>query len=206
MRAMDAGALMPDTTLPDVDGRAGAAEAVALPPMDEEAFRAFYDRTARPVWAYLAKITGEPRAADDLLQEAYYRFFRAGVAHESESHRRNYLYRIATNLVRDRARRGNGAIHVPFPEDDEKSGLPLDTGARSFAQRADLARAMAELQPRQRELLWLAYAEGSSHEEIAQVLGVRAAHVRTLLLRARRKLLELMRAAAGDGGEGGRRG
>jgi RNA polymerase sigma-70 factor (ECF subfamily) len=204
---MDAGVLMPETTLPDADGRTGTADAVALPPMDEEAFHAFYDRTARPVWAYLAKLTGEPRAADDLLQEAYYRFFRAGGVHESESHRRNYLYRIATNLVRDRARRSSGAIHVPFPADGERSALPVDTGAEErFAHRTDLARALAGLQPRQREMLWLAYAEGSSHEEIAQVLGVRAGNVRTLLARARRKLLELMRGPAGKRAEGGRRG
>ena len=57
--------------------------------MDEDAFRAFYERTARPVWAYLMRLTGDPHTADDLLQEAYYRFYRAAATHESESHRRN---------------------------------------------------------------------------------------------------------------------
>src|SRR5258708_1858081 len=66
--------------------------------MDEEAFRAFYDRTARGVWAYLVRVTGDRQMADDLLQEAFYRFLRAGAAHDrdmhdSESHRRNSLYR-----------------------------------------------------------------------------------------------------------------
>src|ERR1700723_2961034 len=73
--------------------------------MDEETFRAFYERTARGVWAYLARITGDRQMADDLLQETYYRFLRAAATHDSEDHRRNSLYRIATNLARDVRRR-----------------------------------------------------------------------------------------------------
>ncbi|HEV2720669.1 MAG TPA: RNA polymerase sigma factor, partial [Thermoanaerobaculia bacterium] len=79
----------------------------ASQPMDEEAFRAFYERTARQVWAYLVRITGDAQLADDLLQEAYYRFIRARATYEDESHRRNSLFRIATNLARDSGRRAS---------------------------------------------------------------------------------------------------
>jgi RNA polymerase sigma-70 factor, ECF subfamily len=51
---------------------------------------------------------------------------------------------------------------------------------------------MQKLEASQRELLWLAYAQGASHEEIAAVLGVRAISVRTLLFRARKKLAVLL--------------
>ena len=53
-----------------------ATAAVGALQMDEDTFRAFYDRTARQVWAYLARITGDRTLADDLLQESYYRFLR----------------------------------------------------------------------------------------------------------------------------------
>jgi RNA polymerase sigma-70 factor (ECF subfamily) len=166
-----------------------AAEAIETFVMDEEAFRAFYDRTARSVWSYLARITGDRTLADDLLQESYYRFLRAERRFESESHRRNYLFRIATNLAHDRRRRGRHAINVPVPAEHEPGALVDGSDlAAETERRTDLARAMATLKPREREMLWLAYAQGSSHEEIAESLGVRKGSIKILLFRARRRL------------------
>jgi RNA polymerase sigma-70 factor (ECF subfamily) len=51
---------------------------------------------------------------------------------------------------------------------------------------------MARLKPRERAILWLAYAEGNSHREIAEVLGLRPGSMKILLFRARRKLAELL--------------
>lgn len=150
--------------------------------MGEEEFRAFYERTSRALWVYLTRITGEPQSAEDVLQEAYYRFYRSGAAYESESHRRNSLFRIATNLARDGWRRRHGIVSTEL---DESSLVALD---RSIEQRTDLQRALRELSPRQREMVWLAYALGSSHEEIAEIVGVAPGSVKGLLRRARVKL------------------
>jgi RNA polymerase sigma-70 factor, ECF subfamily len=165
------------------------AEAVDALQMDEDTFRAFYDRTARQVWAYLARITGDRSLADDLLQESYYRFLRAEQSFTSEAHRRNYLFRIATNLAHDRHRRTRGVVSVPVPSENEAGALAdgRDLAAET-ARRTDLARAMATLKPREREMLWLAYAQGSSHEEIAASLGLRKSSIKILLFRARRRL------------------
>ncbi len=171
----------------------------ALAVMGDDEFRSFYERTARPLWAYLSRITGSPQQADDLLQEAYYRMYRAGARHESEAHRRNSLFQIATNLVRDAARRAKHYEEVPIEVQTPEGVATMTIEAPSVpgpenqaAARTDLARAMKKLEPVQRELLWLAYAEGASHEEIAEVLGLRAISVRTLLLRARRKLAGIL--------------
>jgi RNA polymerase sigma-70 factor (ECF subfamily) len=156
--------------------------------MDEEAFRAFYDRTARPVWVYLSRLTGSAEQADDLLQETYYRFLRAERPFTDERHRRNYLYRIATNLVRDAHRRSR-VTFVPVPDADEP-GAPVAAGdvAHDAARRTDLGRALAQLKPRERAMLWLAYGQGSTHHEIAESLGLRTSSIKLLLFRARKKL------------------
>jgi RNA polymerase sigma-70 factor (ECF subfamily) len=191
---------MHDMTLSELD-RLGDEVAVseATFQMDEDAFRLFYDRTARPVWAYLSRMSGDAKLADDLLQETYYRFLRANVSLESDAHRRNYLFRIATNLVRDLRRRprvaesqladGIGDIEHADPQSAD--------AANGAVRRLDLARSMARLKPRERDLLWLAYAQGSSHKEIAETLGLKAASIKLLLFRARRRLAGLLR-------EGGR--
>jgi RNA polymerase sigma-70 factor (ECF subfamily) len=134
--------------------------------MDETSFRCLHQRTARPLRAYLTRCCGDFALADDLLQEAYLRYLRSGFEGEDDNHRRNYLYRIATNLVRDHFRRAR-------PESDD---------------------AMAELSLRDRQMLWLAYVEGSSHREIARALGLRAASIRSMLFRARHRLAEELKA------------
>jgi RNA polymerase sigma-70 factor, ECF subfamily len=183
---------MREVTLTDVEriGAFGDAERTFL--MTEEAFRAFYELTARPVWAYLARITGDARLADDLLQEAYYRFLRTRSDFESDDHRRNYLFRIATNLVRDhRRRRGHAERHLA--ERAQTADVSAGVHESDWAmRRLDLARAMERMKPRERSLLWLAYAQGCSHEEIAEVLGLRKASLKALLFRARKRLLRLL--------------
>ena len=169
--------------------------------MSEDEFRAFYERTARPLWAYLARLTGDRELADDLLQEAFYRFYRAGARHESEAHRRHSLFQIGTNLVRDAARSRRRHSEVPLEEEAEGGTTAASAApgpARAAAARTDLGRALRQLEPTQREILWLAYAQGASHEEIAEIVGVRTVSVRTLLFRARRKVAALLGGAGVD--------
>jgi RNA polymerase sigma-70 factor, ECF subfamily len=179
---------MREATLTDVErlGAFGDAERTFL--MTEETFRAFYEQTSRPVWAYLARITWDARLADDLLQESYYRFLRTRADFESDDHRRNYLFRIATNLVRDHRRRfGRPERNVGEHRAEDIPG-GVEEGDRAV-RRLDLARAMQRMKPRERSLLWLAYAQGCSHQEIAEVLGVKKASLKSLLFRARKRLL-----------------
>jgi RNA polymerase sigma-70 factor, ECF subfamily len=186
---------MRDLTFTDVE-RLEAAEIDVPFEMDEDAFRAFYDRTARSLWSYLSRMTCDPQAADDLLQESFYRFLRSNERWESESHRRAYLFRIATNLVLDGRRRARRRQWVSLPDPDYATGLAAHGDhAEDSVRRTDLRRAMDRLRPRERALLWLAYAQGRAHTEIADTLGVKTGSVKLLLFRARRKLAGILRSA-----------
>lgn len=170
--------------------------------MDEEAFRSFYDRTARSLWAYLSRLTGDPAHADDLLQETYYRFLRAKAPHQSDTHRRHSLFRIATNLARDAHRRKKAdPLRHAGDAAAEELGLSApepapDTLVSQRAESAHVQHALQQLSARERSMLWLAYAQGSSHREIAEAVGVKPPSVKQLLFRARKKFATLLREDA----------
>ncbi len=181
--------------LSELDDLEDARDAVRAFHMSEAEFGVFYDRTARPLWAYVYRLTRDPARSDDILQEAYYRFLRTPNPPAEEAHRRNYLYRVATNLVRDDLRRRREQ-HVDLGADDDAKRLQTDDAADTVAARADIGRALTHLTARERELLWLAYAEGASHREIAEVLGLKTGSIKQLLFRARRRLADVLRRPA----------
>ncbi|MGB7265790.1 MAG: sigma-70 family RNA polymerase sigma factor [Terracidiphilus sp.] len=175
-------------------GALNAAGALASDaPMDNEAFAAFYQRSARPLWAYLVRVSSDPALAEDLMQESYVRFLCAtsapSITAEGEAAARLYLFRIATNLLRDHWRRPRAASIEEIPEEFFAAA---GNAAQSDSQIL-LGPALRQMKPRERQLLWLAHAEGYSHREIAQVTGLASAGIRLLLFRARRKIAALLR-------------
>ena len=177
----------------DLDAlRASAATEDLAPPMNDQEFAAFYERSARSLWAYLARTSGDPALAEDLMQESFVRFLCATrpPSHlaEGEVACRRYLFRIATNLMRD---------HWRHPQHASIEEVPENLLARSSdAAQADsemmLGPALRQMRPRERQLLWLAHAEGYSHREIAEITGLGSASIRILLFRARRKIAKLL--------------
>ncbi len=173
-------------------------EAEASFAMDESGFREFYAATAPRLRAYLIKVSRNLTLADDLLQESYFRLLRADFTPVNEEHRKNYLYRIATNLMRDHFRRSKRETEE-LPE-----SLPSrEKMAESVTLRADMSKMLERLNPRDRQLLWLAYVEGSSHREISEVTGLRTASIRPMLFRARQRMAEMLREAGFRPRQGG---
>ncbi len=180
-----------DTTgeyaIPNVEARA-----ISRPdelPMDSDAFAGFYQRSAPALRAYLVRVSGNAALADDLMQESYLRFLCATRPEGGEVNYRRYLFRIATNLLKDHWRRPLAACIEDIPE----RFLAARDGLARIDSQVILDPAMAQMRPRERQLLWLAHAEGYSHREISEITGLNAAGIRLLLFRARRKIARLLR-------------
>jgi RNA polymerase sigma-70 factor (ECF subfamily) len=156
--------------------------------MDNDQFTAFYQRASRPLWAYLARTSGDPALADDLMQESFIRFLTSSPPQDGEVASRRYLFRIGTNLLRDHWRSSRTVSIDELPP--EHSAAP-DLCAQSDS-RLTLSPALARLRPRDRQLLWLAHAENYSHREIAEITGLATASIRLLLFRARRQMSKLI--------------
>jgi RNA polymerase sigma-70 factor, ECF subfamily len=172
----------------DEPGEDAVHQPLRAPCMDEAEFRAFYEKTAPPLRGYLRRVSGDSSVADDLLQESYLRLLRTPLAPSEEAHRKHYLFRIATNLLRDHFRATKRSF-APLPEIPSGANVAGD-----FELQSDLGQLLSELKPRERELLWLAYVEGYRHDEIAKFINCRAASIRPMLFRARARLAELLRA------------
>ena len=175
-------------TIPNIEAGTAAARTDNLP-MDREAFAGFYERSAPALRAYLVRVSRNSALADDILQESYLRFLCASWPEGGEVNCRRYLFRIATNLLRDHWRR---------PQATNLEDVPQQfLAAADFSERVDLQAALdpalAQMRPRDRQILWLAHAEGYSHREIAEITGLGTASIRLMLFRARRKMARLLR-------------
>jgi RNA polymerase sigma-70 factor, ECF subfamily len=158
----------------------------AVDTMDEEAFHILYQRTAAPLRAYAARVLRNATHADDIVQESYLRLLRQPTAHQDLQRLRALLFRIASNLMIDywRSRRREVADVPPGRERGAHGpDLPL---------RLDMERVFQELNPQERQMMWLAYVEGADHAEIALALNLKKGSVKVLLSRVRHKLAGLL--------------
>lgn len=154
-------------------------------------FEAFYLRTARTLHGYLCRLTHDPATADEVLQETYIRMLNLPPFEEAA--RKAYLYKTATNLLRDRwrkAKREQKWWELSVVEEQAHQNLNL---------AVDMASVFDALTVQERAILWLAHVEELSHKEIGAVLNVKEKSVRVMVFRAREKARTLLEKAGFKG-------
>jgi RNA polymerase sigma-70 factor (ECF subfamily) len=165
-----------------------AAPAEAVPSDADAEFEALYRRSRDDVYAYVAGLLRDRSAAEDVTALAFERAYRKRRTwNERRGSRRAWLFGIARNAALDelRARRRRAEL-VAEPPDD--AAPPPEHGAEVAIRRAALRTALAELAPRERELVALKFFAGLTNAEIATVIGVSVTNAGTRLHRVIEKL------------------
>ncbi|MGH7445364.1 MAG: sigma-70 family RNA polymerase sigma factor [Longimicrobiales bacterium] len=135
----------------------------------------------RELLRYVHRLTGDHDLSEDFAQEALLRLLsvdRAAPMHNA----RAWLYRVATNLVRDHARRSDMMRRRPIPIDADLPQTPEQAFERSETV-AHVRAVLERLAPRDREVLVLRES-GFRHKEIADIVEVKADSVAMLVSRA----------------------
>lgn len=145
-----------------------------------------------PLVRYLTRRLGDRDWAEEVAQETFLRALRQ----EAIVNERAWLFAVATNLVRDEARKSaRRRRHLALLAEQERdtvSEQPVTSAEQ--AQEAGLARAAVEALAERDRLALLMREEGLDYHEIAEALGLSAASVGTTLARARRRLAETYEA------------
>ena len=140
------------------------------------------------LYRYLVRMTGDSDAAADAAQEAFIRL----VEREPDGRQvRAWLFRVATNLVRDssRVRRRRIELLQSYPDRvPVGDAAPEPELALELKERREIVQtALQVLSPRDRTLL-LMREEGFSHQEIAEAVGTTTKSVGSMIARALQKL------------------
>jgi RNA polymerase sigma-70 factor (ECF subfamily) len=189
---------------------------LALKAGDEDAFAVLVSRHRNAVVNLTYRYLGNRADAEDLAQEVFLKVYRARARYRAEAKFTTWLYRVAVNAslneVRNRKNRpthaaaplrggaGDDDAHVPLVADGA-AAAPLEEVEREEL-RARVREAVEELPERQRIALILNKFHGLSYEELAETLELSIPAVKSLLVRARenvRQVLEpYLRAEAGE--------
>lgn len=163
---------------------------------DPAAFEVLVARHANRLWAVALRTMRNPEEAADALQDAYISAFRRADTFRGDAAVTTWLHRIVVNACLDRIRRNKVRHAEPLPENPDRAkemGIPPATDDLEVKERrADVAHALAQINPDQRAALVLVDMEGYSVAEAAQILGCAVGTIKSRCARGRAKLVPLL--------------
>jgi RNA polymerase sigma-70 factor (ECF subfamily) len=166
---------------------------------DEAAFASIYEAHKRTVYALCLRMTRSSALAEDLTQDAFLQVFRKIATFRGESAFSTWLHRLVVNLVLMRLRRkAINEVSLDHPEMINDQPAKRDYGVEDLRlagsiDRIGLERAMSQLPPGYRAVVFLHDVEGYEHSEIARMKCTSAGNSKSQLHKARLKLRKLLR-------------
>jgi RNA polymerase sigma-70 factor, ECF subfamily len=153
-----------------------------------ERFELLYRSSRDDIFAYVATLLNDRAAAEDITAIAFERAYRRRMTFDRRrGEERAWLFGIARNAALDELRRRKRLAALTIDPEDV-SEAEDDDGAEVALRRTAVRTALAELAPRDREVIALKFHAGLRNAELAKVLGVSETAAGTLLYRAMEKL------------------
>ena len=160
---------------------------------DQLAMRTLYARHRVMIYRWLLRLVGDQTSAEDLLSDVFLDVWRKAASFEGRSSVSTWLLAIARHKALSSRRRRTYmeldkelAPTVVDPADNPELVLQKKN-------REDLLRhCLAQLSPQHSEVIDLAYYHGKSIKEIAEIVGINEATVKSRAFYARKKLAQLV--------------
>lgn len=151
---------------------------------DQAAFAALYDACSRSMFAYAVSVLHAPERADDVVQDAFLKIWRAAPSYDAHGKPMAWILRITRNLCLDELRR---SVPEPLEEVADRAD-PSDSGAQVVDREYVRALLDGELTDEERDIVRLRIYADLPHNEIAEAMGLSTAAVRWKYTYALKKL------------------
>jgi RNA polymerase sigma-70 factor (ECF subfamily) len=163
---------------------------------DRQALRLLFVRHQPKVYRFVLRLVANDATAEDVVNEVFFDLWRQAASFEGRAQLSTWLLAIARNKALTAMR---GRLHGPL-DDAAAEAIPDPAGtaeeALDASQRGALLRqCLTKLSSAHREIIDLVYYHEKSVDEVAGIIGVPAATVKTRMFYARKRLGELLRAA-----------
>ena len=147
------------------------------------------------IYRLALSVVRDPALAEDVSQEALVKAWLALPSFRGESSIRSWLLRITHNTAISTLRRRRAVVLDPhdLPERQTRIDRSVESRVQSHVVMDEFVEALDTLDELSRSIVVLRELEGLSYEEISDVLGVPMPTVKTRLLRARRRLSNVLR-------------
>ncbi|MGW8765620.1 sigma-70 family RNA polymerase sigma factor [Streptomyces sp. NPDC055815] len=147
----------------------------------------------RDVWRYVAYLSADRQAADDLTQEVFLRALTALPRFEGRSSARTWLLSIARRTVVDSLRRAAARPRLSDQDDWQAAAERAQPrGLPGFEDGIALAELLGEIPEERREAFVLTQLLGLSYAEAAETAGCPVGTIRSRVARARASLITLL--------------
>ena len=158
-----------------------------------------FERHHRALFHYFLHTTSNRAAAEDLVQEVFFRILKYRHTYQPETSFRAWMFQVGRNVFRDYAARRQPEVALPeeVVEIRGPEALP-DRQAQSKQEAILLRRALAALPPEKREVLIMSRFLELKYEDIASVLKCEVGTVKVRVYRALRDLSDRFFALSGE--------